>query len=180
MMIRLTAMILLTSSLVCRDTAKSATSGQATDTAGAVVGPDTVASSFTSRVAQTPKDSLGSLLKRLSAVRGEYRRVPPHDAWEFHGDKTLFLAIAQFGDSAVARLADCLDRETPSSTLLGKRRVPLGVICYEALRHTAYVEKPSDDEPWVGDVSPTATVSQLKRAKAAWVRAIREHEYNLL
>lgn len=126
------------------------------------------------------RDTLGALVSQLKTLPGDFRQVGPHGAWEFEGDKQLFMAIASFGDSAVVRLVQCLDDSTRSAVRVGDRPVLVGAVCYEALHNVAYVEKPTEDEPWVGDVPPNADARRLKRARDAWEEAVRTHEYNLL
>lgn len=125
-------------------------------------------------------DTLGVLVSQLETLPGEFRQAGPHGAWEFEGDGQIFITIAKFGDSAVARLVGCLDDTTRSAVRVGSRPVLVGAVCYEALHRVAYVEKPAEDEPWVGDVPPTADAGRLKLARAAWAEAVRNHEYNLL
>lgn len=126
------------------------------------------------------QDSLGRLIASLRGIRGEFRQTPPYGSWEFQGDQRVFVAISQFADSAVRRLVQCLGDTTTSSVLVSGRPALLGAVCYEALRHVAYVEKPADDQPWVGDISPNAVPEDLWRGKAAWVEAVRTHMYTLL
>lgn len=125
-------------------------------------------------------DSLATLVSRLRTLRGEFRRVPPYGLWEFFGRKELFIAIAQFGDSAVERLVSCLDDSSSSATRIGDRVVLFGAVCYEALNWVAYVEMPVEKLPWAGDVEPTAGAQQLRRAKAAWEEAVKNKTYSLL
>jgi len=128
---------------------------------------------------QPPGDSLGVLTAKLEKLSGSYS-IGAHGQWVFSGERTLFGAIAEHQDSAVARLVNCLDDTTASLATVEGRRVPLGVLCYEALRFTAYAEPEGiDSGEWPGTVMPTATGSALRAAKAAWLEVVRQKGYRL-
>ena len=130
--------------------------------------------------ASLAQDSLGRLIASLRGLRGEFRPAPPYGGWAFHGDQSVFVAISQFADSGVRRLVQCLGDTTTSSVLVKGRPALLGAVCYEALHHIAYVEKPAADQPWVGDILPIATAEDLRRGKAAWMEVLRTHAYTLM
>ena len=133
----------------------------------------------TQATAVSPPDSLSALIGDLGDIKGGYRHGSSGQ-WVFDGARGLFAAIAGYGDSAVARLTDCLDNPQPSSTTLEGKPVPIGVVCYEALLYTAYAEpEGSDTGEWPGIVLPTATVEELRAAKAAWQQVVREKSYRL-
>lgn len=124
-------------------------------------------------------DSLGVLTGRLSQLLGSYS-IGAHGQWVFSGDRTLFGAIAEFKDSAVTRIVDCLDDTTASLVTVEGRRVPVGVLCYEALLFAAYAEPEGiDTGEWPGTVMPTATTQNLRAAKSAWLEVIRRRGYRL-
>lgn len=124
-------------------------------------------------------DSLGVLTGKLSQLLGSYS-IGAHGQWVFSGDRTLFGAIAEHKDSAVTRLVDCLDDTTASLATVEGRRVPMGVLCYEALLFAAYAEPEGiDTGEWPGTVMPTATTQNLRDAKSAWLEVVRRRGYRL-
>ena len=128
---------------------------------------------------QTPADSLGVLTANLQQLRGSYS-IGAHGQWVFSGDRKLFEVIAAHGDSAVARLVDCLDNTTAALATVEGRPVSMGVLCYEALRFTAYAEPEGiDSGEWPGTVMPTTTGQGLRDAKAAWLKVVRQRGYRL-
>jgi len=118
---------------------------------------------------------LSVLLDSLRTTRATFTRTNS-GRWEFNGDQRLLEAIATHGDSAVAQLVGCLDIVAPSRVSLEGRPVPIGVVCYQALRHFAYYEWDcgSDTSPLLcaGFVEPTASPAVLRRAKEAWQEAL--------
>jgi len=92
--------------------------------------------------------------------------------------------IGSADDQIVRDLVDCLDDATPSATTLKGDRVPVGVVCYEALSQIVYYEptEPNGDIArwWPGHVEPTATLSQLQEAKRAWADVLKKKAYRRL
>lgn len=122
-------------------------------------------------------DSLGRLPGDLASDQGP---------WEFTGGNSIVSAFDQFsGDSVVVALVQCLDRKEPAKATARGRPVTLGVMCYWALRHLAYYEyyqyegDPESPERWAGQIDPTATPDQLRAAKEAWLKVVRERKYHL-
>lgn len=138
-----------------------------------------LSSAETHAAAVVSADSLPALIGALRSLKGTYKHGKSGQ-WVFDGDRSLFAAIAAFGDSSVARLAACLDDSSPSAATLDGRPVPVGVVCYEALLYTADAEpEGSDSGEWPGIVLPTATLEQLGAAKTAWEHVIGAHAYRL-
>jgi hypothetical protein len=126
-----------------------------------------------------PADSLGVLTANLRQLRGSYS-IGAHGQWVFSGERKLFEAIAAHEDSAVVRLVDCLDDTTAALATVEGRPVPVGVLCYEALRFTAYAEPEGiNSGEWPGTVMPTTTEQGLRDAKAAWLEVVRHRGYRL-
>jgi hypothetical protein len=126
-------------------------------------------------------ESLNILLAKLPTVSGEL-----NDPHEFTGDMTVLRSITDLGDSAVARLVDCLDRTTPSAVTYKGRQVSVGLLCYVVLDRTAYYEaydeRPDDShryDAWPGSVTYSATPEQLRQAKRAWKDVVRRRVYHL-
>jgi hypothetical protein len=130
-------------------------------------------------------DSLARLIHSLASLRGRFSRTGIGFAWEFEGDMHLFHAIADFGDSAVARLVSCLTDTTKAVATVEGRTVLVGVMCYEALRRVAYFEWDPDDyrdapsHRWPGSMDPTADPQQLRTAHDAWAEIVRRGLYIL-
>lgn len=122
--------------------------------------------------------SLQTLIDSLSRVSGSFAEAAGR--WVYTGDQSVFGALAQYRDSAVLALVNCLDRMTPSKVTVGGRPVPLGVVCYSALQRVAYPTEAEDAEgAWAGVVEPTASVAELQAAKQAWMRVVRTRRYRL-
>jgi hypothetical protein len=150
-------------------------------------GPDARPSSAQSQQASDAAVTrLDSLVARLATLPGSLDLT-----WQFTGDNAVFTAIDALTDSgaivdtAVARLASCLGRTELAATTLKSRPVPVGVVCYAALRRLAYHEE--DDSTggltpyWPGDLEdPAVTISELRAAYDAWARVVRDRSYRTL
>jgi hypothetical protein len=114
-------------------------------------------------------------------MRGEFGFSSITQSWEFVGDAGPLNAFGDFADSAVTRLVDCIDADSPAQVTVRGRRVVLGVLCYAALSRVAYVERPPDERrPWPGTLGSDATMDQLRRAKRAWQAVVKRRLYHLL
>jgi hypothetical protein len=80
-------------------------------------------------------------------------------------------------DSALVRLVACLDRSEPATATVEESPVPLGVICYEALRYGVRPTGFEDGEDWPGFIAPTATSEGLAAARRAWQDVVAEGSY---
>ena len=127
--------------------------------------------------ASPPRDSLDALLAILPEVQGLFTRVL---GWEFVGDREVLTSFYPFGDEAVRALVDCMDDPRLTSVLAEGERVPMGVLCAEALGLMAYAAEHEDgDGDWVGTVEPTATPAELKAAKDAWLEVVESGGYRI-
>lgn len=124
----------------------------------------------------------------LQALLGSLARLPgdftawDQGPWEFTGDAQLLRAFDDHGDSAVVRLVECLDRSEPARATAKGKSVPVGVMCYWALRRLAYFEwheDPAYADGWPGEIEPTASLEALRAAKQAWAAVVREKRYRL-
>jgi hypothetical protein len=129
-----------------------------------------------------PKDSLATLIDALMRVGATYR-LSTNGGWEFTGDRHLFESIRDFRDEAVGQLVRCLDRTEPTTTTIGDRSVPLGVLCYQALGEVAYHEAVDDSgdvyADWPGYILPTASPDELTAAREAWEHVVATRSYVL-
>jgi len=124
------------------------------------------------------RDKLDALIDSLAKLPGQFTLVGAQ--WRFSGNQESFRLLASHGDSAVAKLIDCLDRTDSSAVTVYGRRVVLGAICYAALQRMAYPTEEEDGAgDWPGFVEPTATSSQLRAAKQAWRDAYDKKRYRL-
>lgn len=132
----------------------------------------------------TARDPLPALIARLPGLTGNFERSGLGH-WEFSGDKQLFSAIAEYGDSAVARLAECLGDTTRAIATADGRPVLVGYMCYAALDRTAYHEwDPADfqatkSKRWQGVLDPAAAPNDLRAAQKAWKDVIARKRYSL-
>lgn len=128
------------------------------------------------------QDTLSSLIDQLRTMQGSFRPVGG-GAWEFSGNRRDLDAFQHFGDRAVEKLVACLDRTDRTNTLVQGRLVPLGVLCFEALRYMAYHEAVDSlgdmDADWEGAILPTASFHDLRRARQAWDEVLRTHSHFL-
>ncbi|HEX7041204.1 MAG TPA: hypothetical protein VF202_13890 [Trueperaceae bacterium] len=128
-----------------------------------------------------PADSLGKLIEKLGQLPGSFERTGRSGAYAFTGDRNVIHAIVLFEDAAVPRLVDCLDNTEPAAATLNGEPVPVGVMCYEALRFTASYEATDEqgdlDPTWPGYIGPDATAEDLRAAKGAWEEVVRRKAY---
>jgi hypothetical protein len=125
---------------------------------------------------------LDRLVDSLRLLRGTFSQ-DSSGVWSFDGRLDAFRAFDPFGDQAVIRLTECLDDLSPSVAVAHGKQVPLGIVCYWALRRIAYVEWNSELESsrgWQGEIDPSSSPEQLRAAKAAWRRAVQQRRYSLL
>ena len=125
--------------------------------------------------------SLTVLIDSLTRIKGEFTSWE-QGRWEFTGDASVRRAFDAYGDSAVVRLVECLDRIEPAQATVRGRRVPMGVMCYWTLRRLAYYEwydDPEYREGWPGEIPPTASPEELRAAREAWSAVVREKRHVL-
>ena len=126
------------------------------------------------------------MIRRLATLEGEFT-----SDWDFSGDKTILRSIGALSDSgavadtAVRYLAECIGRTEPAHATFRGRAIPLGVVCYAALRHLAYHEEADSTGHltpyWPGFIdNPGVTPGQLAAARRAWLKAAREGLYHTL
>jgi hypothetical protein len=129
-------------------------------------------------------DSISVLIATLKTLGGEYRRVS-YDSldWVLSKEQApVFHRIEDMGDAAIAPLIQCIGDSIPTQTMIQHRAVPLGVLCDQALNRMIYHEEPTatgDMDPnWAGDINPQATAVQLRDARQAWQRVVKEGTYS--
>jgi hypothetical protein len=128
-------------------------------------------------------DSLTALIARFPTVPGALGEHLP----DFTGDQAVFLAASSLGDSAVARLVDCMDSDVGVAATLHGKPVTLGVLCYLTLNITAYYEPyeahaendPHRYDRWPGYLTLPTTSARLRAAKRAWQEVVHKHAYVL-
>jgi hypothetical protein len=128
-------------------------------------------------------DTVAVLIERLRELAGTF---PSSQAagGEFTGDRELLVRLAEYKDSAVVKLVDCLDRTDSARATADGQPVRMGVMCYLALSHTVSYEaadsKGDLDERWPGLVAPLASPNDLRLAKEAWKKVVAERRYTLI
>jgi hypothetical protein len=134
----------------------------------------------------TQSESLivSDVMRRLERLQGQYSA--PSDNAELvvqTDDFRLFSQIRALGEDVVPTLVACLDSEIPATATMEGRRVPLGVVCMEALERTAIYEATDSsgdiDPDWPGYTLPTSTAEERRAAKAAWLIVVRKKAYLL-
>jgi len=130
-----------------------------------------------------PADTLDRLIERLKTVGGTFTRAGAEHDFRFDGSLEVVRALSAFGDSAVARLVECMDREEPTTTTLQGRPVPLGAMCFDALRRIAYYEATDAegdvDADWPGYITVAADREARLRAQAAWKVVVENGWYRI-
>ena len=141
---------------------------------------ESVAAAAPSTIAQ---DTLGRLIQRLKTVGGTFTRTGSEHDYRYDGSLEVVRALASFGDSAVARLVQCMDREDTTSTTLEGKAVPLGAMCFDALRRIAYYEATDSegdiDADWPGYITVAASRAERLRAKDAWEEVVANRSYRI-
>jgi hypothetical protein len=164
----------------CRDTRSSA-NRPATGLTNSTAAHSQPAPRTTAKTS-LPPDSLGALIQRLRVLPGSFEARAVSEVVRFRGETTLLVAIADFGHEAVKRLVDCLDDAEPARATFRGDAVPVGAMCYEALRMTAYHEATDERGDvvtgWPGYIR-SPTLDQLRAAKAAWQDVLRRRAYTL-
>jgi len=81
-------------------------------------------------------------------------------------------------------LVECMDDVSPSGSTLSGARIPRGMMCYWFMIHLIYYEHGNEkgdiDFTWPGHILPDATLEQLRSAKRAWQKVVRERSYSIL
>ena len=133
-----------------------------------------------------PQPAPGTALEQsLTALKGQYVWNAESKAYRYTAKPQIEAILTPLPkDETVSGLVGCLDSLAPSESLLSGKRVPLGVICYEALTQTVYHE-PHDArgdiaKTWPGHISPTASADELRAAKKAWTEVLRARSYTFL
>ena len=121
--------------------------------------------------------SLNELINLLRSINGTFDEPSVRG---FSGDITLFDAIAEYKNVAVEYLVDCMDNIDPVTARTNDGRpASLGMMCYVALRYTAYYE-PEVGEDWQGIIiTMHPTVNELRTVKEAWHKVIKKKSYVL-
>lgn len=144
---------------------------------------------------------LNNILNSLKSMTGEFERTAGPlvqtdsgftrvDIDRFSGDLSFFIRLGDIIDKhlsvahqVISTLVGSIDDMTPTKVTYCGKAVPLGVMCYEALHSICYYEatdKNGHITTWDGTVLPGATEADLKIAKKAWKRILKERSYIML
>ena len=111
-----------------------------------------------------------SLEEALLAFDGRFAWDAARQAHVFSDRPGLAALLEPAREDHLATLIACIDDPRRARALLDGAPVPLGVLCYQALRLVAYVEA----ENWPGHVAPNATPAERRAAREAWEAALAE------
>lgn len=122
---------------------------------------------------------LPSLLAKLD---GEYVLQGQTKIFQ-HTNKIKMDAIISAEDrqQVLPVLVDCMEDITPTETLLERRPVMLGILCFQALTQIIYYESTDSHgditSHWPGHISPVATIGELQNAKKSWLQVLKNKAY---
>ncbi len=125
------------------------------------------------------------LIEALAEIPGRFEQAPGADAWIYsHAVEIEAMLSDREPHSSLEELVACLDDRRPSASVLRGDRVSVGIVCYQALRQTAYFE-PADADgdivpDWPGDIPPDALLEDLLAAQQAWIAVLDKRSYILL
>ena len=169
----LTAPVLMVVALACAD--------RKTDRLPQTKGASTAANQAVAR--EGVSDSVQVLVEKLKHLPG----IIPDTGIErddFGGNRETLIALSRQGENAVAPLVECLDRMDPAVATYKGAPVPMGFMCYQALRITATYEPTNaqgeSDPAWPGILTAESKGPQLQAAKQAWTTVLRDKKYGLV
>lgn len=125
------------------------------------------------------------MIEALAEIPGRFERAPDSGAWTYsHAVEIEATLSDREPHSSLEELVACLDDRRPSASVLRGDRVAVGIVCYQALRQTAYFE-PTDADgdigpDWPGDIPPDALLEDLLVAQQAWRAVLERRSYILL
>lgn len=117
----------------------------------------------------------GPLEDGLLAFQGRFQWQDARQDYIFSDRPGLAALLEPITEDKLAALAGCIDDPRLAAARLDGKAVTLGVMCYQALRLFAYVER----ENWPGHIGPLADPQQRRAAKDAWRTALAGHDYVL-
>ena len=118
-----------------------------------------------------------SLRTELAEVEGVYKG----DEFEPR-EQVEAILVDHNRDDVVSQLIACLDDAQSSRTLYAGKPVPVGIVCYEALKQTV-THEPTDENgdvaaTWAGELTPRSSVEEMRAAKTAWTSVVANNEYS--
>lgn len=111
----------------------------------------------------------------LQHFEGSFRWSPDRNEHVFSDRPGLATLLEPSPEEKLPDLVACIDDPRPARATLDGKAVSLGVVCYQALRLLAYVEKPD----WPGHIGPQATPAERRAAREAWQAVLKEGAYAL-
>ncbi len=125
------------------------------------------------------------LFTQLSQLEGKYVK---QDSIYYYDQKEKIATILQKADTVkmLEILSAGLDNPDLSNSTIEGKRVPIGLLYYEALTQKVYYESVDSTGDiaahWDGHIkiSPEVNLSHLKRAKSAWTKVIKSKTYIFL
>jgi hypothetical protein len=116
-----------------------------------------------------------SLEDSLLAYEGRFEWNAERQDYIFSDRPGLDGLLEPLRKDTLAKLVDCIDDPRSAAATLDGKPVSLGVMCYQALRQTAYVEA----DNWPGHIGPLAGPEARQAAKQAWQATLAEQRYVL-
>jgi hypothetical protein len=121
-------------------------------------------------IRRTPADSVDFLIARALTVPGEFLETTSTVGYAFTADSALE-PFAQL-PSALPTLVGCLGRDALAKATWAQAPVRVGVICYQAMLRTAYVQRLIDRLPTglpdLAWVDYRSTLEELRLAQGWW------------
>lgn len=117
----------------------------------------------------------GPLENDLLAFEGHFQWQDARQDYIFSDRPGLAALLEPITEDKLGALAGCIDDPRLAAARLDGKAVTLGVMCYQALRLFAYVER----ENWPGHIGPLADPKERRAARDAWLAALAEHGYVL-
>jgi hypothetical protein len=162
---------------------------------GAAAG-DSISSSVAKAVDQASSYSRGAIRARAQALRQNVAlellldtlptlqgAFPSEDLLEFSGDATVLVAIALYGEDAVASLLNCMGAETPTAATFAGKQLLLGHLCKAvldlAVYHEATDQRGDIAGNWPGYTTFEASHAELLGAQKAWRTVVARRQYLL-
>jgi hypothetical protein len=125
---------------------------------------------------------INDLKSHLSQLKGEF--IWREDLGKYHYSNKLQIEkilSTQNTEETIVFLVDSLDDKSKTQSKIDNETVPLGIICYEALKQLVYYEPATPDgdieQNWPGYISPKSTPEEIKAAKKAWNKIVKTKSY---
>lgn len=132
--------------------------------------------------ALSPLNKASDLKHSLSQIKGTFNWREDINQYEYSDKDNIEKILASQNQyEALLILVNCLDDLTVSLSAIDENKVPVGIVCYEALTQLVYFEPNSSDGDiatyWPGYITPRASPEEMRTAKEAWIKVIETNTY---